>query len=179
MVESYPRTTGPTESPTRIMSTPAAARMRENTTSYAVMATIRFPSRLSSRRRRTEARPSFFRTWVDMDSHLRRCRPKRCQTSPRAGPRGKGDPAFARAPRPDYLRAMTLRWDPLLVRELARELDAGLAGAHLRAIRLDGEARRMTLLFGEGTLDWSLHPSRGAPMLLPPTEPGPGDLTLP
>ncbi|MDP2955992.1 MAG: NFACT RNA binding domain-containing protein [Longimicrobiales bacterium] len=74
---------------------------------------------------------------------------------------------------------MTLRWDPLLVRELARELDAGLAGAHLRAIRLDGEARRMTLLFREGTLDWSLHPSRGAPLLLPPTEPGPSDLPLP
>jgi predicted ribosome quality control (RQC) complex YloA/Tae2 family protein len=74
---------------------------------------------------------------------------------------------------------MTLRWDPLLVRALARELDARLAGARLRAIRLDGEARRMTLFLREATLDWSLHPSRGAPLLLPPAEPGPGDLPLP
>lgn len=74
---------------------------------------------------------------------------------------------------------MPLRWDPLLVRELARELDAALAGSHVRALRLDGGSRRVTLLLKETTLDWSLHPSRGAPLLLPPLDPVPGDLTLP
>lgn len=73
---------------------------------------------------------------------------------------------------------MPLRWDPLLVRELARELDARLAGARVRALRLDGSTRRLALLLREGTLAWSLHPSEGAPLLLPPTEPAEGDLSL-
>jgi hypothetical protein len=74
---------------------------------------------------------------------------------------------------------MPLRWDPLLVRELARELDRSLAGSRLRALRLDGVSRRMTLLTREATLDWSLHPRRGAPILLPATGPAEGDLPLP
>lgn len=74
---------------------------------------------------------------------------------------------------------MSLRWDPLLVRELARELDRRLAGARLRALRLDGNRRALVLLFREITLAWPLHPERGAPVLLPPGEPGPDDLVLP
>ena len=73
---------------------------------------------------------------------------------------------------------MALRWDPLLVRQLARELDGALAGAHVRALRLDGATRSMTLLLREATLDWSLHPSRGEPLLLPSSEPGSADLPL-
>ena len=53
---------------------------------------------------------------------------------------------------------MTIRWDALLVRELARELDQRLAGSRLRAIRLDGSTREATLLFREATLRWPLHP---------------------
>ncbi|HSG10035.1 MAG TPA: NFACT RNA binding domain-containing protein [Longimicrobiales bacterium] len=73
---------------------------------------------------------------------------------------------------------MPLRWDPLLVRELARELNHRLAGARLRALRLDGATRDMVLLFRDVTLAWPLHPQRGAPVLLPPGEPGPEDLPL-
>ncbi|MCG6956723.1 MAG: NFACT RNA binding domain-containing protein [Gemmatimonadetes bacterium] len=73
---------------------------------------------------------------------------------------------------------MPLRWDPLLVRHLARELDRGLRGARLRAIRLDGSTRFASLLFREATLSWPLHPSRGAPRLLEPADPTQGDLAL-
>ena len=73
---------------------------------------------------------------------------------------------------------MPLRWDPLLVRHVARELDARLAGARVRALRLDGGARRLTLLLREATLDWPLHPAQGAPRLLPPAEPAASDLPL-
>ncbi len=73
---------------------------------------------------------------------------------------------------------MPLRWDPLLVRHLAMELDRALAGAHVRALHLDGPSRRLILLLREVTLDWDLHPSRGVPLLLPPLEPGTGDLPL-
>lgn len=74
---------------------------------------------------------------------------------------------------------MPLKWDPLLVRELARELDRRLAGVRLRALRLDGRTRNMTLLFREATLAWPLHPAGGAPRLLPAAEPEAGDLPLP
>ena len=73
---------------------------------------------------------------------------------------------------------MSLRWDPLLVRELARELDDRLAGARLRALRLDGNGRDLVLLFRDATLAWPLHPERGAPVFLPASEPGPDDLPL-
>jgi predicted ribosome quality control (RQC) complex YloA/Tae2 family protein len=73
---------------------------------------------------------------------------------------------------------MPLRWDPLLVRHVARELDDALRGARLRALRLDGKARIASLLFREATLTWSLHPSRGVPHLLEPADPAPGDLAL-
>ncbi|MHB1194523.1 MAG: NFACT RNA binding domain-containing protein [Longimicrobiales bacterium] len=73
---------------------------------------------------------------------------------------------------------MPLRWDPLLVRHLAMELDHVLAGTHLRALRLDGASRRFVLLLREATLEWDLYPSRGVPRLLPPMEPGPVDLAF-
>lgn len=73
---------------------------------------------------------------------------------------------------------MPLRWDPLLVRHLARELDDALRGARLRAVRLDGATREAALLFREATLHWPLHPTRGAPRLLEPAEPAAGDLPL-
>lgn len=74
---------------------------------------------------------------------------------------------------------MALRWDPLLVRHLARELDGLMAGWRARALRLDGDARTVTLLLREATLVWDLHPARGTPRVLPTAEPAPGDLPLP
>jgi predicted ribosome quality control (RQC) complex YloA/Tae2 family protein len=74
---------------------------------------------------------------------------------------------------------MTIRWDALLVRELARELDTRLAGNRLRAIRLDGSKRSLVLLFRDLTLVWHLHPSRGALLLHPAADPVPSDLRLP
>jgi hypothetical protein len=73
---------------------------------------------------------------------------------------------------------MPLLWDPLLVRQLARELDGALRGARLRALRLDGSTRDVALLFREATLVWCLHPAGGAPRILPPAEPASGDLPL-
>lgn len=74
---------------------------------------------------------------------------------------------------------MSLRWDAPLTRDLARELDASLAGARLRALRLDGDRRDLVLFFREHTLVWRLHPTRGAVLLRPPAEPGPGDRNFP
>lgn len=73
---------------------------------------------------------------------------------------------------------MPLRWDPLLVRALATELDARLSGGRVRALRLDGDRRDLVLLLRDATLAWSLHPTRGAPLLLPAAEPAEGDLPL-
>lgn len=73
---------------------------------------------------------------------------------------------------------MSIRWDALLVRHLARELDARLRGARLRAVRLDGDRRDLVLFFRETTLVWSLHPSRGYPIFFPPQDPADGDLRL-
>ncbi|MDH5760008.1 MAG: NFACT family protein, partial [Gemmatimonadota bacterium] len=74
---------------------------------------------------------------------------------------------------------MSIRWDPILVTALARELNEILAGARLRAIRLDGRRRDVVLFFREHTLVWRLHPTRGVPLLYPPREPSPDDLKLP
>ena len=73
---------------------------------------------------------------------------------------------------------MALRWDALLVHHFARELHGRLAGARLRALRLDGAARDAALLFREATLLWRLHPTRGWPLLLEPSEPVAGDIAL-
>lgn len=73
---------------------------------------------------------------------------------------------------------MSLRWDAPLTRHLARELDDLLAGARLRAVRLDGERRDLVLFFRELTLLWRLHPTRGTPFRHEAAEPGPDDLGL-
>jgi hypothetical protein len=74
---------------------------------------------------------------------------------------------------------MTVRWDALLVRHLARELDGLLAGARLRALRLDASSRDLVLFLRERTVVWRLHPTRGSLLLRDPAEPGPDDLRLP
>jgi len=73
---------------------------------------------------------------------------------------------------------MPIRWDALLVRHLARELDARLRGSRLRAVRLDGERRDLVLFFRDATLVWCLHPSRGYSLLFPAQEPAEDDLPL-
>lgn len=66
---------------------------------------------------------------------------------------------------------MSIRWDPILTRRLASELDALLSGARLRALRLDGNARDLVLFFRKRTLLWRLHPNRGDIVLFPAREP--------
>ncbi len=73
---------------------------------------------------------------------------------------------------------MPIRWDALLVRHLARELDERLRGARLRAVRLDGDRRDLVLFFREATLVWRLHPTQGHPLFFPPQEPADADLRL-
>lgn len=73
---------------------------------------------------------------------------------------------------------MSLRWDPLLVRELAKELDGRLKGARLRALRMDGSSRELALLLRDETLLWGLHPARGFVRFLPPAERSTADLPL-
>jgi predicted ribosome quality control (RQC) complex YloA/Tae2 family protein len=72
---------------------------------------------------------------------------------------------------------MPIRWDAVLTRHLARELEREIGGATLRALRLDGAARDLLLLFDDRTLVWRLHPSRGALLVRPPTRPAPSDIT--
>jgi predicted ribosome quality control (RQC) complex YloA/Tae2 family protein len=76
------------------------------------------------------------------------------------------------------LSVMAIRWDPLLAHHLARELDQVLAGARLRALRLDGGARDLTLLFRTATLVWRLHPTRGHLRLGDAVEPDASDQRL-
>ena len=72
---------------------------------------------------------------------------------------------------------MPIRWDALLTRHLARELEREIGGANLRALRLDGAERDLVLLFDDRTLVWRLHPSRGVLLVRPPTQPAPSDIT--
>jgi predicted ribosome quality control (RQC) complex YloA/Tae2 family protein len=73
---------------------------------------------------------------------------------------------------------MSIRWDPVLARHLARELDRALGGARVRALRLDGEARDLALLLEDCTLLWALHPSRGWLRVVAPASPVESDLEL-
>lgn len=73
---------------------------------------------------------------------------------------------------------MTIRWDSLLVRELARELDHDLRGARLRALRLDGRTRDALLFFRDRTVVWRLHPNRGFVLVEGAVDPEPEDLRL-
>jgi predicted ribosome quality control (RQC) complex YloA/Tae2 family protein len=74
---------------------------------------------------------------------------------------------------------MSMRWDALLVRHTARELDERLARARLSAIRLDGVQRDVVLFFRDSTLLWRLHPTRGYLQTFPASEPGPGAIKMP
>jgi hypothetical protein len=71
-----------------------------------------------------------------------------------------------------------IRWDALLARHVAMELDGLVGGARLRAVRLDGAARDLVILLRERALLWRLHPTRGHLRVLDPLDPAEGDLTL-
>ena len=73
---------------------------------------------------------------------------------------------------------MAIRWDSVLVRDLARELDVELLGSRLRAIRLDARTRDVVLFFRKKTLLWRLHPERSGVWLRDSVEPQPGDLRI-
>lgn len=73
---------------------------------------------------------------------------------------------------------MPIRWDSVLVRHIAQELNEALAGARLRAVRLDGHSRDFVLLFRECTLLWRLHPDRGYLRLRGALEPEDSDLRV-
>jgi predicted ribosome quality control (RQC) complex YloA/Tae2 family protein len=60
---------------------------------------------------------------------------------------------------PDVSNAV--RYDSLLVHYLARELDSRLRARRLRGVRMDPDARRLTLELDDGWLVWELHPTRG------------------
>jgi predicted ribosome quality control (RQC) complex YloA/Tae2 family protein len=55
-----------------------------------------------------------------------------------------------------------IRYDSLLVRYLAAELDERLRGRVLRAVRLDAESRAAALVFRRAVLYWDLDPAGGA-----------------
>lgn len=71
-----------------------------------------------------------------------------------------------------------LRYDALLVRDLATELNARLAGTPLRAVNLDRASLTLHLLTGDALWRWSLHPLHGELMVLPPDGPA-GNVLLP
>ena len=73
---------------------------------------------------------------------------------------------------------MPMRWDALLARHVARELDEAVAGARVRALRLDGRTRDLALLMRERTLLWRLHPLRGYLLTTSAVEPDDGDVRL-
>lgn len=73
---------------------------------------------------------------------------------------------------------MSIRWDSLLTRAVAREMDEAFGGVRLRALRLDGRTRDLLLLFREHTLVWRLHPDRGYPLVRVAVQPEPDDHRL-
>ncbi|HCO13675.1 MAG TPA: hypothetical protein DIT46_05795, partial [Gemmatimonadetes bacterium] len=73
---------------------------------------------------------------------------------------------------------MAIRWDSVLVRDLARELNVELLGSKLRAIRLDARTRDVVLFFKKKTLLWCLHPERSGIWLRDSVEPQPRDLRI-
>jgi predicted ribosome quality control (RQC) complex YloA/Tae2 family protein len=72
----------------------------------------------------------------------------------------------------------SIAFDAVLVAALARELEARLRGARLRALRLDRPGRVLALLFREGTLRFALHPEAGGVGWHEPIEPTPEDRPL-
>lgn len=73
---------------------------------------------------------------------------------------------------------MGIRWDALLVREVARELNTRLARVRLRAVRFDGKTRDAVFFFRDTTVVWRLHPNRGTVHFTEPKEPGPDAFPL-
>jgi hypothetical protein len=73
---------------------------------------------------------------------------------------------------------MPIRWDSLLVRDTASALSSRLVDARLRAMRLDGRARALALLFDDLTLEWSLHPQHGWLRISSGAPASPSDLEL-
>jgi predicted ribosome quality control (RQC) complex YloA/Tae2 family protein len=73
---------------------------------------------------------------------------------------------------------MPLVLDSVLVAALARELEARLAGARLRALRLDRARKALALLFREGTLHFGLDAAAGTIAWRDPLEPDPDDRPL-
>lgn len=57
--------------------------------------------------------------------------------------------------------SILVRFDSLLVRHLARELDDALRGRAAAALRLDPDERRASIELADGALVLDLHPSRG------------------
>lgn len=55
-----------------------------------------------------------------------------------------------------------IRFDSLLIRDLADELNATLADSPLRAVRFDRDALVLELLTDTARWNWALHPTRGA-----------------
>jgi predicted ribosome quality control (RQC) complex YloA/Tae2 family protein len=66
---------------------------------------------------------------------------------------------------------MSIRWDSVLVRAVAAELEDRLVGSRLRALYFDHAARTALLYFREATLVFRLHPERGDVSLQEPWEP--------
>ena len=54
-----------------------------------------------------------------------------------------------------------IRYDSLLVRDLARELNGVLSGEPLYAVRFDRDARLLELELADANCRWALHPTRG------------------
>lgn len=69
---------------------------------------------------------------------------------------------------------MPIRWDPLLARSVALELDERLKRARVRALLLEPDSRRVVVHMRESTLVLELHPEAGWISLLEPREPLPG-----
>ncbi len=61
-----------------------------------------------------------------------------------------------------------IRYDSLLVRHLAEELDARVSGRSIRRVHLDVEHRAATLELESESLRWELHPERGWLTAAPP-----------
>ena len=68
---------------------------------------------------------------------------------------------------------MSMRWDPLLARAVATELDARLDRARVRSLLLEPDERRILVYLRESTLVLELHPEAGWISLLGPREPLP------
>ncbi|TVP47241.1 MAG: DUF814 domain-containing protein [Gemmatimonadales bacterium] len=66
---------------------------------------------------------------------------------------------------------MSMRWDPLLARAVARELDEALRGRRVRALLLEGASRRVVLYLRDATLAVELHPRAGWISLMEAAEP--------